>query len=102
MITLSRSKMLYALVVVVPAIVFFFIHTGTARRSNVSEFGKYHGYSKALYDGNKRISDYLTLSDGRRLAYDLFIPTKKRCSCGRAFTRSFQIHPLSAHLYRLR
>ena len=43
----------------------------------ISEFGKYRGYSKAEYDGNQRISDFLTLPDGRRLAYDLILPTKK-------------------------
>ncbi|KPK90368.1 MAG: hypothetical protein AMJ94_09560 [Deltaproteobacteria bacterium SM23_61] len=45
-------------------------------KQKVSEFGKYQGYSKALYDGNKRISDYLTLANGTRLAYDLILPTK--------------------------
>ena len=43
----------------------------------ISKFGKYLGYSEAIYDGTKRTSDYLTLSDGTRLAYDLIIPTKK-------------------------
>jgi putative CocE/NonD family hydrolase len=43
----------------------------------VSEFGKYQGYSEASYDGTHRSSDYLTLSDGTRLAYDLIIPTQK-------------------------
>ncbi len=43
----------------------------------VSEFGKYQGFSEAVYDGTRRTSDYLTLSDGTRLAYDLIIPTKK-------------------------
>ncbi len=43
----------------------------------ISEFGKYQGYSEPAYDGSKRTSDYLTLSDGTRLAYDLIIPTKK-------------------------
>ena len=43
----------------------------------MSEFGKYQGYTEAIYDGSKRTSDYLTLSDGTRLAYDLILPTKK-------------------------
>ncbi len=43
----------------------------------ISEFGKYQGYTPAIYDGTKRTSDYLTLSDGTRLAYDVVIPTKK-------------------------
>lgn len=43
----------------------------------ISEFGKYQGYSKALYDGSQRTSDYLMLSNGTRLAYDLILPTQK-------------------------
>jgi putative CocE/NonD family hydrolase len=43
----------------------------------ISEFGKYQGYSEAVYDGAQRTSDYLMLSDGTRLAYDLIIPTQK-------------------------
>ena len=39
-------------------------------------FGRYQGYSEAKYDGNERRSDYLTLSDGTRLAFDLILPTK--------------------------
>ena len=41
-----------------------------------SSFGEYKGYLKAPYDGNERHSDYLTLSDGTRLAYDLILPTR--------------------------
>jgi putative CocE/NonD family hydrolase len=43
----------------------------------ISAFGKYQGYSDPIYDGSQRISEYLTLSDGTRLAYDLIIPTQK-------------------------
>jgi predicted acyl esterase len=43
----------------------------------ISEFGKYQGYSEQIYDGSKRTSDYMALSDGTRVAYDLFLPTKK-------------------------
>ncbi len=46
-------------------------------QARVSEFGKYEGYSEAIYDGAQRTSDFLTLTDGTRLAYDLFLPTKK-------------------------
>ena len=42
----------------------------------VSALGKYNGYSKPDYDGSKRFSSYLKLSDGTKLAYDLFLPTK--------------------------
>jgi len=43
----------------------------------ISEFGKYQGYSQADHDGTQRTSEYLKLSDGTRLAYDLIIPTRK-------------------------
>ncbi len=43
----------------------------------ISVFGKYQGYSQPVYDGTQRSSEYLTLSDGTRLAYDLIIPTRK-------------------------
>jgi putative CocE/NonD family hydrolase len=48
-----------------------------AGQERVSEFGKYQGYTTQDYDGSRRTSDFLTLSDGTRLAYDLFLPTKK-------------------------
>ena len=44
--------------------------------SMISTFGQYRGYSKELYNGERRSSDYLTLSDGTRLAYDLIVPTR--------------------------
>jgi putative CocE/NonD family hydrolase len=49
----------------------------TNRQEKISELGKYQGYSEEIYDGTQRTSDYLTLSDGTRLAYDLIIPSKK-------------------------
>ena len=48
-------------------------HTDDVR---VSEFGRYEGYTPARYDGNLRRSDYLTLPNGTRLAYDLILPTR--------------------------
>jgi uncharacterized protein len=46
-------------------------------QEKVSQLGQYQGYSDAVYDGTVRRSDYLTLSDGTRLAYDLILPTKR-------------------------
>ncbi|MBW2358416.1 MAG: CocE/NonD family hydrolase [Deltaproteobacteria bacterium] len=74
---LINAKMIYPLIAVILVIALFFIYKSIAGKGEVSEFGKYQGYSEAIYDGNKRISDYLTLSDGTRLAYDLILPTKK-------------------------
>jgi putative CocE/NonD family hydrolase len=45
-------------------------------RPKVSQFGRYQGHSQAIYDGYERRSQYLTLGDGTRLAYDLYLPTK--------------------------
>jgi uncharacterized protein len=59
----------------------------------ISEFGKYEGYSEALYDGTQRSSDYLTLSDGTRLAYDLIVPTKKGAPAGKPLPMLFKYTP---------
>jgi putative CocE/NonD family hydrolase len=45
--------------------------------SRASAFGIYQGYSKQSYDGVRRTSDYLSLRDGLRLAYDLILPTQQ-------------------------
>lgn len=59
----------------------------------ISKFGKYQGYSKPVYDGTQRTSDYLTLSDGTRLAYDLIIPTKKGFPAGQPLPVLFKYTP---------
>jgi putative CocE/NonD family hydrolase len=46
-------------------------------RTRVSKFGEYEGYSAARFDGYGRRSDYLALSDGIKLAYDVLLPTRK-------------------------
>jgi len=74
---LIHTKMIYPIIAAMLVIVLFFVYKRIARQAEVSEFGKYQGYSEAIYDGNKRISHYLTLSDGTRLAYDLILPTQK-------------------------
>jgi predicted acyl esterase len=76
------KKKVWKIVIPIVAVVLLLIVLiviGQRKTSNtmISEFGKYQGYSEALYDGTQRTSDYLTLSDGTRLAYDLIIPTKK-------------------------
>ena len=58
-------------------IVLFLILQRKDKNAVVSTFGKYQGYSEASYDGHQRTSDYLALTNGTRLAYDLFLPTKK-------------------------
>ncbi|MCK5316019.1 MAG: CocE/NonD family hydrolase [Anaerolineales bacterium] len=44
-------------------------------QGKVSEFGQYHGYTNEEYDGYERTSEYLTMGEGTRLAYDLYLPT---------------------------
>jgi uncharacterized protein len=64
-----------------------------ANNTMISTFGKYQGYSTAVYDGSKRTSDYLTLSDGTRLAYDLIIPTKKGVPADKPLPALFKYTP---------
>ena len=44
--------------------------------AKVSTFGKYSGYSEAIYDGWVRSSQYVTVRDGTRLAIEIFRPAR--------------------------
>lgn len=46
-----------------------------ATKEELSEFGRYSGYSEDSFNGHARKSDFLILSDGTKLAYDLLLPT---------------------------
>jgi hypothetical protein len=70
------KTLLAILAVIVAAAVLFNVFRGQTRNEKVSRFGEYQGYSELVYDGVQRTSDYLTLPDGTRLAYDLFLPVK--------------------------
>jgi uncharacterized protein len=59
----------------------------------VSALGRYEGYSEAVYDGARRTSDYLTLANGTRLAYDLILPTKKSVAAGGPLPVLFKYTP---------
>ncbi|RPH71912.1 CocE/NonD family hydrolase [bacterium] len=74
---INQRFIMIAIAVILLVSGFVFAQQRQASRRMVSEFGQYQGYSEALYDGAQRTSDYLTLLDGTRLAYDLFLPTKK-------------------------
>ncbi len=74
---LTGARVIYVLIAVVLVIAIFLVYKKQAGRARVSEFGKYQGYSVKIYDGSKRVSDYLTLSNGTKLAYDLILPTQK-------------------------
>jgi putative CocE/NonD family hydrolase len=66
-----------SLIIVIVIAALFFLYKRQAGREKISRFGKYQGYSEAVYDGYQRRSEYLALSNGTRLAYDLILPTKK-------------------------
>lgn len=67
------NKTVY-LVLLIAGLVYF--STRPSGDAQVSALGRYQGYSQAVYDGHIRRSDYLTLANGTRLAYDLILPTK--------------------------
>ena len=67
--------------------------TGAMQMAKISEFGRYEGYSEALFDRTRRTSDYLTLSNGTRLAYDLILPTKNGVACDRPLPVLFKYTP---------
>ncbi|HWP12005.1 MAG TPA: CocE/NonD family hydrolase, partial [Ramlibacter sp.] len=66
----------YAVVVAIAVALTLFLFA-RPEREQVSKFGEYRGYSQAAYDGTRRSSDYLTMADGTRLAYELILPTSK-------------------------
>ena len=82
-------------VLIAPALVIgiCMLYHGSVAQEKVSEFGKYLGYSEAIYDGARRTSDYLTLSNGTRLAYDLILPTRKGVPAGGPLPVLFKYTP---------
>jgi putative CocE/NonD family hydrolase len=83
-----------ALVVLLGALAFFlYARQAQANQGVVSEFGVYHGYTPRPYDGYRRVSDYLTLSDGTRVAYDLILPTKSGVPAGEPLPVLFKYTP---------
>jgi putative CocE/NonD family hydrolase len=73
--TISKVAVV-SLVVAAVAVALFFLYNRRSGPKKVSRFGQYRGYSEAIYDGYVRRSDYLTLADGTKLAYDVLLPTK--------------------------
>ncbi len=70
----KRMVILLAAVLLL-VILFFVFRPRQDTQEVVSEFGQYHGYTTEEYDGYQRTSKYLTMADGTRLAYDLYLPT---------------------------
>jgi len=69
------------------------IRNEKSQNQKISEFGKYQGYSESTYDSWKRTSDFLPLSDGTQLAYDLFLPTKDGVPADEPFPTLFKYTP---------
>ena len=90
---LINMKFLYALMLLVLVSGVWVLYKRSVAQEKVSAFGKYEGYSEAMYDGAKRRSDYLTLSNGTRLAYDLILPTKKGIPAGGRLPVLFKYTP---------
>jgi uncharacterized protein len=80
-------------VTALPVGLLYFDQQNSDSQKMESEFGKYQGYSAVLYDGSRRSSDFLTLSDGTRLAYDLFLPTRKGIPADKALPTLFKYTP---------
>lgn len=73
---LGGKRMYILFTAILLLIIVYVVYPRPVKAEKVSEFGKYSGYSAQIYNGSKRSSDFLKLSDGTRLAYDLFLPTK--------------------------
>jgi len=67
---------LLSLLVIIALVVLFVVFKKQTKTGKVSRFGEYRGYSEMIYNDAQRTSDYLTLPDGTKLAYDLFLPMK--------------------------
>ena len=75
---IMSNKAVLVLVAAAVIVALFFLYRRQSRAEKVSRFGEYQGYSEGVYDGYVRRSDYLTLADGTKLAYDVLLPTKDR------------------------
>jgi putative CocE/NonD family hydrolase len=91
--TFMNMKFVVVLVFIVLVAGIFLVHKRSMGREKASEFGRYQGYSKVIYDGVRRTSDYLTLSNGTKLAYDLILPTRKGVPAGGRLPVLFKYTP---------
>lgn len=89
----TSEKAAGALILLVLLTGVFLIHKRTFVQEIVSTLGKYEGYGKAVYDGSRRTSDYLALSNGTRLAYDVILPTQKGIPAGEGLPVLFKYTP---------
>ncbi|HUJ75118.1 MAG TPA: CocE/NonD family hydrolase, partial [bacterium] len=92
-IFLARPKMVVPVAALLLIVALFFGYKRMTSKQVVSEFGKYAGYSSERFDGTRLLSDYLTLPDGKRLAYDLILPTQKGAVTGERLPTLFKYTP---------
>ncbi|MGE5777468.1 MAG: CocE/NonD family hydrolase [Chloroflexota bacterium] len=71
-----KSGIFLAVLIVILVIGLLVPFNRQGKGGKISRFGEYQGYSEMIYDGAQRTSDFLSLPDGTRLAYDLFLPVK--------------------------
>ena len=71
---LNFKQLIFLLIMISAGLTYAFIKP--MKDQKISELGQYQGYSEKIYNGHIRRSEYLTLADGTRLAYDLILPTK--------------------------
>jgi hypothetical protein len=66
MINTTSKIPVISFIVIVVVVAFFFLYKRQTGREKVSRFGKYQGYTEKVYEGTRRVSDYITLSGGTR------------------------------------
>ena len=93
MTMLINMKFSAVFILLALAVGFCLFYKKSAAQEKVSVFGKYEGYSRAMYDGARRTSDYLALSNGTRLAYDLILPIRKGVPAGERLPVLFKYTP---------
>jgi len=62
------------ILLLVAALILLIQIEANAQEGNVSELGRYEGYSEPIYSGWVRTSQYVTVRDGTKLAVDIFRP----------------------------
>jgi len=58
----------------ISAILIIFFTFGCARKEKISRPFEYSGYTEPQWEGSERISEYVTMGDGTKIAVDVFLP----------------------------
>jgi len=94
----GKKMYILAAVILLLIILFFVLRPRQESQEKVSEFGQYHGFTTEEYDSYERISKYLTMDDGTRLAYDLYLPTKDKVAADEPLPTLFKYTPYNRAL----